>query len=73
MLINDNRFKQKELTWGDLEPGKVYISSQKQKYGMFVRFSGEYRFVCLETGFVSYEFEHSGDVFTLVEATLEIN
>lgn len=73
MKINDARFKKEELLWDDLEMGKVYVSSQKQKYVMHVHIEQDvYMNICLEGG-EAYDWEdHLGDRFTLVDAVLEI-
>lgn len=69
MEINDLRFVSKELKFDDLEAGKVYISSRMLKYMM--RTVDLYN-VCLVSGDLSCKEDHYGDVFTEVNARLEI-
>lgn len=69
MEINDIRGKTKELTFGELEVGRVYVSTRLQKYFMMTK---DHYTVCLETGELFDADEHRGDVFTEVKARLEI-
>lgn len=69
MNINDRSREFKELGWELLVFGQVYISSRFQKYMIFTQ---DYKTVCLDSGEVYDEDEHKGDVFTPVNATLEI-
>ena len=77
MKINDTRGKSKELTFEELEAGKVYISSRLQKYVMFCNLglstTGNDYTVCLETGELFNLEEMYGDVFTEVSAVLQIS
>lgn len=73
MNIKDNRFKKKELSWGELETKEVYVSHRLQKYVMMT--SGIERvecIVCLETGELYSEAECKGDFFGPVKATLVV-
>ena len=69
MNINDTRHQSTADVWEQLVFGQVYISSRFQKYMIFTQ---DYKTVDLESGEVFVEDEHKGDVFTPVEATLEI-
>lgn len=69
MNINDRSREFKELGWELLVFGQVYISNRFQKYMIFTQ---DYKTVCLDSGEVYDEDEHKGDVFTPVNATLEI-
>ena len=69
MNINDRSREFKELGWDLLVFGQVYISSRFQKYTIFTQ---DYKTVCLDSGEVYDEDEHKGDVFTPVNATLEV-
>lgn len=71
MEINDKRSETKELTFGELEVGKVYVSNRLQKYVFVV---GQYcnYIACLESGTLYDPSTHDGDVFTEVNARLEI-
>ena len=71
MEINDSRGKTKELTFCELEVGKVYVSNRLQKYVFVV---GQYcnYIACLEGGTLYDPSTHNGDVFTEVKARLEI-
>lgn len=71
MNIDDRRFDKKELSWGELETGTVYVSHRLQRYVMMT--SGIERvecIVCLETGELYSETECQGDVFEPVKARL---
>lgn len=70
MKVNDLRGKAAEISFDDLEQGKVYVSSRFQKYMIY---SSEAATVCLETGEVFDIDEHNGDVFTKVNAVLQIS
>ncbi len=48
MNINDMRHKKQELSFDDLEAGKVYVSCRFQKYVM--KILEESNTICLETG-----------------------
>jgi len=69
MEIHDKRSETKELTFSGLEVGKVYINTRFQKYFMMTK---DHYTVCLETGELFDADGHRGDVFTEVNARLEI-
>lgn len=71
MKINDQRFKKQELSFEQLDCGKVYVSSRLQKYVMSISGHHGYSYIVdLEDGEVYDEDECNGDVFTPVEAEL---
>ncbi|MNF03208.1 hypothetical protein D3C80_2024800 [compost metagenome] len=69
MKINDTRSNKKEIDWHHLVSGEVYVSSRKQKYLIYTQEEG---LICLESGEWFSQDEMSGDVFTHVNARLEI-
>lgn len=71
MEINDIRGKTNELNFNHLEIGKVYRSNRLQRY-VFVAGRGCLYTVCLESGTLYDSSAHDGDVFTEVNARLEI-
>ena len=71
MEINNTRGKNKELTFGELEVGKVYVSNRLQKYVFVVGQYCNYT-ACLESGTLYDPSTHDGDVFTEVKVRLEI-
>lgn len=68
MIINDTRGKAKELHFENLEAGKVYVSHRLQKYV----FCSSHGVVCLVSGDLFDFDECLGDIFTEVNARLEI-
>lgn len=73
MIIDDKRFVKKELSWDELEAGKVYISHKFQKYVMGAKDSDGYLLiVCLETGAVNVGDDYQVDSFEPVKATLVV-
>lgn len=75
MEINDIRGKTKELSFGELEVNKVYGSNRLQRYVLVVDqyHNAEHLYtVCLESGTLYDASAHEGDVFTEVNARLEI-
>lgn len=75
MKINDNRGKAKELTFDDLQAGQVYVSHRLQKYVLGTQQWDEdtLLIVCLESGEIFDYVECCGDVFTEVNAVLQVN
>lgn len=69
MKINDQRHTNKELQWKNLEHGQVYVSNRQGKYMIYCQ---EDCLICLESGEWFDEDELRGDVFTHVNARLEI-
>lgn len=70
MKVNDLRGKAAELSFDDLEHGKVYVSSRFQKYVLYAKDDFT---VCLESGEAFDRDGHHGDVFTEVNAVLQIS
>lgn len=71
MKVNDLRGKlDKELIFNDLEAGRVYVSSRFQKYMIYTQ--DDYT-ICLESGERFDRTDHDGDVFTEVNAVLQIS
>ena len=71
MKVNDLRGKlDKEYSFDDLEAGRVYVSSRFQKYMIYTQ---DGYTLCLESGERFDRNEHSGDVFTEVNAVLQIS
>lgn len=75
MKISDNRGKSSGLCFNQLEEGKVYVSHKYQAYMIHfdLQNTGSYYNLNLETGDVYDVVEHDGDVFTEVNAVLQIN
>lgn len=69
MLIDDQRHKRKEIAWSEMESAQIYIAHKLQKY--LIKTNDMY-VVCLESGELFDQDELMGDVFTSVNARLEI-
>lgn len=69
MKVNDLRHQKQELSFHELEAGKVYVSSRLQRYVIMTK---ELSTVCLQSGELFEADEHDGDVFEPVNAVLEI-
>lgn len=69
MKVNDQRYQKQELSFDQLETGKVYVSHKLQKY---IIKTDHVLTVCLDSGVVIQKGEHDGDVFEPVNAVLEI-
>lgn len=74
MNITDNRFKKQELSFDELEAGKVYVSHKLQKYVMASMPWGNdsLLLMCLETGEIFAEDGCDGAGFEPVKATLVV-
>lgn len=70
MQVNDLRGKTVELGFDDLEASKVYVSHRLQKY---VLSTDSGYIVCVESGEMWDGDECQGDVFTEVNAVLQIS
>lgn len=70
MKVNDVRGKTEELGFDDLEAGGIYVSSRFQKYMIYTQDDFT---ICLESGERFDWEEHNGDVFTKVDAVLQIS
>ena len=68
MIINDTRGKSKELSFENLEAGKVYASHRLQKYVLCI----DGYVACLVSGELFDLDECASDIFTEVNAKLEI-
>lgn len=72
MIIDDRRFLKKELSFYELEVGKIYVSHRQQKY-LIVITDERYHYVAsLESGEIFGEVDCDGDVFEPVKATLVV-
>lgn len=67
MKIDDRRHARTEVSFDELEAGKVYISHH---FGKYMMCTSEDVTVCLETGEIRDRDEHTGDIFYPVKATL---
>lgn len=73
MIIQDNRFKKKELSFDQLQTGELYVSSRLQAYVVHTAMDEVGYFnVNLEDGTLYFPDDHIGDVFEPVKATLVV-